>query len=51
MEEGVSDKKMTGVKDGEETGAECLYHTSPEDMEECVSDINYYKNEKNYKYI
>ena len=36
---------MTGVKNDEETEDD----TSPDHMEECVSDINVDKNEKNYK--
>ena len=37
------------MKKDEEIESECLDHTSPENMEECVSDINDYKNEKSYK--
>ena len=37
------------MKNDEETEAECLYHTSPDDMEDYVSDRNDENNEKNYK--
>ena len=48
MEEGVSDKKVTRVKKNDEgKEAECLYDTSPNEMEEAESDINDDKYEKN----
>ena len=40
MEEDVSDKKMTIMKNDEEKEAECLDDISPIDMEECVKDRN-----------
>ena len=38
MDEDVSDKKITRIKNDEKKEAECLYDTPPEDMEEDVSD-------------
>ena len=42
-------KKLQEWKNDDETEAECLDYTSPENVEECVSDINDDKNEKNYR--
>ena len=48
MEEDVSDKKNDKSKNNDEgKEAECLDDTSPDNMEEGVSDINDIKNEKN----
>ena len=38
-------KKLQEWKNDEETEAECLDHTSENDMNKCVSDINYDNNE------
>ena len=45
MEEGMSDKKITGIKNYEEKEAECLDDTSPEEIEGYLSDKNDDNNE------
>ena len=46
MEEGVSDRKITGMKNDEEKEAECPDDTPSVDMEEAVSERKYDKNER-----